>query len=449
MNPPIILASQSPHRKKLLRQVGLRFKTVVSHAQESNQTNKGCAYLVKYNALKKAKEVASRLKKGIVISADTVVCTRGRRIIGKPRNLKEAKRNLRTISQYPQWLYTGVAIIDVENKKTLVSSEKTKIIMTSLTDQEIKRYYQKTSPFDKAGGFDIEGRGALFIKRIEGCYYNVIGLPLAKLRMMLKTFGVNLLTLTMCFFLFGCVHHEYNLATQQQEAYLISTEREVAVGESVARHIEEQFTMSTDLDLNARVSAIAKRIVEVCDRKELVYTVRIIDHEDEVNAFALPGGFIYIFKELIDKTDSDDEIAGVIAHEIGHITARHAIKRMQAQHGYNLLMALSVATGQGQMAGGVHLAFASVVSAYSRQDEMEADTLAVRYLQRAGYDPMAIATFLEKLLEISASRPSRSFSYWRTHPYTSQRIAMVTKKASGEMSFRDYIRLTQEEEKYQ
>jgi septum formation protein len=447
MNHQIILASQSPHRKKLLRQAGLRFRTVVSRAQETNETSKGCAYLVKGNALKKAKEVAGRLKRGIVISADTVVCTRGGHIIGKPRDLKEAKRNLKKISRHPQWLYTGVAIIDIEKKKTLVSFEKTKIMMTSLTDQEIDHYYQKTSPFDKAGGFDIEGRGALFIKRIEGCYYNVIGLPLAKLRVMLKSFGINLLSLMMCVLLFGCVHHEYNLATQQQETYLVSTEREIAVGESVARHIEEQFTINTDLDLNERVSKIAERITAVCDRTELVYTVRIIDHEEEVNAFALPGGFIYLFKKLIDNTDSDDEIAGVIAHEIGHITARHAIKRMQAQHGYNLLMALSVATGQGHMAGGVHLAFASVISAYSRQDEMEADTLAVRYLERAGYDPMAIATFLEKLLEINANRPSRSFSYWRTHPYTSQRIAIVTKKASGEMSFRDYIRLTQEEEK--
>lgn len=449
MKPPIILASQSPHRKKLLKQIGLRFKTMTSHVQESSQTNKGCAYLVKRNALKKAEDVAGRLKKGIVISADTVVCVQGRQMIGKPRNLKEAKRNLKKISRRPQWLYTGVAIMDVEKKKTLVSFEKTKIMMTPLTDQEIESYYKKTSPYDKAGGFDIEGRGALFIKRIEGCYYNVIGLPLAKLRVMLKTFGVNLLTLILCFLLFGCVHHEYNLATQQEEMYLISTEREIAVGESIARHIEDQFTLNTDVDLNDRVSKIAERIASVCDRKELVYTVRIIDHEEEVNAFALPGGFVYLFKELIDKTDSDDEIAGVLAHEIGHITARHAIKRMQAQHGYNLLMALSVATGQGHMASGVSLAFASVISAYSRQDEIEADTLAVRYLERAGYDPMAIATFLEKLLEISANRPSRSFSYWRTHPYTSQRIATVTKKASGEMSFRDYIRLTQEEENYQ
>lgn len=151
------------------------------------------AALVKHNALLKARAVASRIKKGIVVGADTIVYAGRRRIIGKPRDLKEAKKILKILFSGPQWVYTAVAVIDVASNKTLLDYEKTKIYMHKLSEEEINRYHGITSPLDKAGGFDIEGRGGLFIRRIEGCYSNVIGLPMAKLRLMLKKVGVALL----------------------------------------------------------------------------------------------------------------------------------------------------------------------------------------------------------------------------------------------------------------
>ena len=189
----IILASASPQRKKLLKAAGIKFIVRPSHSHEIHKVTNNCAALVKHNALLKAKAVARRVKSGVVIGADTIVYAGHGRVIGKPRDLKEAKKILKVLFSGPQWVYTGVAVIDVEKRKTFVDYEKTKIAMHRLSDDEIDRYHEITTPLDKAGGFDIEGRGGLFIRRIEGCYSNVIGLPMAKLRLMLKKAGVSLL----------------------------------------------------------------------------------------------------------------------------------------------------------------------------------------------------------------------------------------------------------------
>ncbi len=187
----IILASQSKQRQKLLRQIGLRFVSAKSGAKEDMTLKSGCADLVMDNALKKAKDVAKRYRSGIVIAADTVVLS-GKKIIGKPKDLDDAFKTLKLISRRPQWVYTGMAVIDIDNKKTLADYEKTKIYMYRLSDRQIRNYFRKVSPLDKAGSFDIQGLGSIFINRIEGCFNNVIGLPLAKLAKMLKKIDIDL-----------------------------------------------------------------------------------------------------------------------------------------------------------------------------------------------------------------------------------------------------------------
>ena len=188
----IILASASAQRRKLLEGAGIKIKVYPSRVHEKHVITTTCAALVKHNALLKAEDVASRLNKGIVIGADTVVYAGGK-LIGKPKDLADAKRILKILFSRPQWVYTGVAVIDAATGRRVVDYEKTKVFMHRLSDDEIARYHRKTTPLDKAGGFDIEGRGGLFIRRIEGCYSNVIGLPMAKLRMMLKKLGIALL----------------------------------------------------------------------------------------------------------------------------------------------------------------------------------------------------------------------------------------------------------------
>lgn len=189
----LILASASPQRRKLMKILGLPFTVCPSRAQEITQVTKGCAHLVQINALRKAQEVAQRLREGIVIGSDTVVYLSQGRLVLKPRDLKEAKKNLKELMSKPHWVYSGLAVIDTHTGRTELGWEKTKVFMNRISDQEIDRYHQLVSPLDKAGGFDIEGKGALFIPRIEGCYFNVVGLPLAKLVKLLKKFGVNAL----------------------------------------------------------------------------------------------------------------------------------------------------------------------------------------------------------------------------------------------------------------
>jgi len=189
----LILASASPQRRKLMKILGLAFIVRPSNAKEITTITNGCAHLVKTNALLKALEVAHRMRQGIVIGSDTVVYSSKGRLILKPRNMKEAKKNLKELMAAPHWVYSGVAVIDAASGRREVGWEKTRVFMTKISDQMIDRYHKFVSPLDKAGGFDIEGKGALFIPRIEGCYFNVVGLPLAKLASMLKKFGVNAL----------------------------------------------------------------------------------------------------------------------------------------------------------------------------------------------------------------------------------------------------------------
>lgn len=190
MNRTIILASRSKARQELLKQIGLKFKVAKSNVKEISKHNGACADLVKENALRKAQDVAGRLRSGIVIGADTVVWA-GNRIIGKPKNMKDAIETLKLLSKKPQWVYTGIAVVDINNARTFVDYEKTKIYMYHLTGRQIRNYFKRVSPLDKSGSFDIQGLGSIFIDRIEGCFYNVVGLPLAKLARLLNKAGVD------------------------------------------------------------------------------------------------------------------------------------------------------------------------------------------------------------------------------------------------------------------
>jgi len=189
----IILASGSQQRRKLLELAGIKFSVEKSHASEKEKIASSCAALVKENALAKAREVACRHKGALVIGADTVVYAGAKQLILKPKDYQDAKRILKLLFSRPTWVYTGIAIIDARTGRMLIGYEKTKVYMSRLNDQEIDSYHKKMHPFDKAGGFDIEGVGSLFIHRIEGCYTNVIGLPMAKLFSMLKKMGVKVL----------------------------------------------------------------------------------------------------------------------------------------------------------------------------------------------------------------------------------------------------------------
>lgn len=187
----IILASTSPRRLELLRGLGLKVKVVSSRVKESKFSIKNPEKLVKTLALIKAQEVARRTKDGLVIGADTVVVLKGK-ILGKPKDSKEAKSMLRKLSGRTHEVLTGLAVIDASSGKTIGDFVRTGVKFRKLTDKEIANYVTSDKPFDKAGAYAIQEKAGLFIEKIDGCYFNVVGLPLARLTEILKKFDVTL-----------------------------------------------------------------------------------------------------------------------------------------------------------------------------------------------------------------------------------------------------------------
>jgi predicted Zn-dependent protease len=155
------------------------------------------------------------------------------------------------------------------------------------------------------------------------------------------------------------------------------------------------------------------------------YSFNVIE-EKEINAVSLPGGFVYCFQGLVDTVANDDELACVLAHEVGHIVAKHSIKKLQATMGYMLLRIAAIQIPQTQGLGqGIDLAFEEILLGYSREDELLADRLSVRYATEAGFDAKAMVSFLKKLRQIDLKKPPRPKGYARTHPYILDRIRVV------------------------
>lgn len=436
----IILASKSKARAKILNNLGIKFKVLPSGVKEHKELKNSPRTTVKANALLKAREVAGRLKDGIVIGCDTLVWQNGK-VFGKPANLKKARQMLKKLSSKPHHLYTGIAIIDIKHKKEVVDVEETKITMEPLSDKEINGYFKKVSPLDKAGGFDIQGLGGLFIKRIEGCYFNVVGLPISKLYCLLKKIGVSLLIFLCSLTFFGCAT-EFNVGTSKEDWMMYSSDKEVSMGDSLSKQIEANYIMINDPQLNERLVKVGEKISAVCDRKELLYRFRVIEDKKDpeiVNAVSLPGGYVYIFKNLMKVADTDDELAAVLGHEVGHIVARHAIKRLQAIWGYNILTVLAAGTRNPELAQGAQLAYLQLLMGYSQEDELLADKLGARYTKRAGYNPQAMLTFLEKLKKRHKKEEAQPLSYFRTHPYISERVRVVKEELGEKVSFEDFI----------
>jgi len=188
----IILASASPRRRELLEGIGLKFRVEPSNYAEARKAHLRPDELARSISLEKAKIVASHHQNALVIAADTFIVFEGK-ILGKPDTETEARRMLETISGKSHSVITGFTIIDTENNKALSRSVETKVYMKKMTPGEIDDYVKSKEPLDKAGGYAIQGLGSVIVEKIEGDYFNVIGLPLNALAESLKEFGVNIL----------------------------------------------------------------------------------------------------------------------------------------------------------------------------------------------------------------------------------------------------------------
>lgn len=189
---PIILASASPRRKDLLKQIGINFEIDPSNYQEERNLNLEPHELAKYLSLQKAKDVAARHKNSIIIAADTFVVFEGK-VIGKPSSKEEAREMLSKMSGKLHSVVTGFTIIDTGTNKIVSKAVETKIYFKNLNEEEINSYVDSKEPMDKAGAYAIQGLGGILIDKIEGDYYNVVGLPLAVLVEELKNFGIKVL----------------------------------------------------------------------------------------------------------------------------------------------------------------------------------------------------------------------------------------------------------------
>tara|TARA_B100002052_G_scaffold294209_1_gene318616 strand:- start:2336 stop:2929 length:594 start_codon:yes stop_codon:yes gene_type:complete len=174
-----ILASKSPRRKSMLKKIGLKFKTVPSDISENVDFNLSPQNLAKYLSNKKAKKVSEEFKNKIIIGADTIVSLDGM-VYGKPRNRNENYKMLKSISGKTHNVVTGVSII--HEKKGLIKtfSQTTKVSVRNIPNDELLYYIDNFSTLDKAGGYGIQDWFSVWIKKIDGCYYNVMGLPLSK-----------------------------------------------------------------------------------------------------------------------------------------------------------------------------------------------------------------------------------------------------------------------------
>ena len=188
----IILASASPRRKELLERIGLRFEVEPSNYEEDMNSGLEPHELTQKISLEKAEAVASKCKDAIVIAADTFFVFGGQ-ILGKPHTEEDARKMLETISGNSHSVITGFSIIDTGKNKTLSKSVETKVYIRKLTMAEIDAYVKSKEPLDKAGAYAIQGLRAVIVERIEGDYFNVVGLPLSALVEALKEFGINIL----------------------------------------------------------------------------------------------------------------------------------------------------------------------------------------------------------------------------------------------------------------
>jgi len=188
MNSRLILASKSPRRSELLRQVGLEFEVVPSMVEENFVQGESPQEHVIRLAQAKARDVASKYPERWVIAADTIVCIGGS-ILGKPKNREEAMQMLLLLSGEEHQVLTGFAVCHLAKGEADKEAVQTAVKMKNLTPAEMEWYVQTGEPFDKAGGYAIQGIGSFMIESIRGSYTNVVGLPLCELIQMLKGLG--------------------------------------------------------------------------------------------------------------------------------------------------------------------------------------------------------------------------------------------------------------------
>jgi len=226
-----------------------------------------------------------------------------------------------------------------------------------------------------------------------------------------------------------------NPASKKQDFVLMSEQQELNLGQKAAAQVASQMTLMPENDpLVKYVNKVGQRVAAVSDRPELFYRFHVVD-DTTINAFALPGGYIYIYRGLLIHMNSEAELAAVLAHEVGHVTARHAVQRYTQAQLYQVgAMVTSIFVPVPQVAGQLSDLIANaVISGYGRQAELQSDELSIRYIAKAGYDVEATKSILETLKRLddldskikedtTGKRPEKYHGAFASHPETKKRI---------------------------
>jgi len=225
-----------------------------------------------------------------------------------------------------------------------------------------------------------------------------------------------------------------NPVTRKRELNFISEEREISLGRNASYSISQQYGVYNNTDLENYVNKVGQQLVNVSDRTSIPYEFHVVDIPI-LNAFALPGGYVYITRGLLAELENEAQLASVLGHEIGHVCARHSASQLSEQLGYQLLTLAALATpGAREMAPVAAALTQSITLGYSREKESQADSMGLTYMYRAGYDPMEMSTFLSRLSRM-AQGPAGYGVYTSTHPDIFERISATHNEAKQIVGF--------------
>lgn len=225
----------------------------------------------------------------------------------------------------------------------------------------------------------------------------------------------------------GCASTGVN----QGDFNLLSIEEEWQLGQRLERDLAEKLRLVNDRSAVAYVNRVGQRIVDQTEMRDLPWKFHIVA-DDEINAFNIPGGHVYVNTGLVRAADNVAEFTGVLSHEIAHGVARHGTEQLTRAHGLSIVASLAL----GENPAVYEQILAQIVGTgalakFSRNAEREADRLGVTFMSRAGYDPLGMATMFEKLLQRRRSQPGAVAQFFSTHPLTEERIRDVRAQAAG------------------
>lgn len=212
---------------------------------------------------------------------------------------------------------------------------------------------------------------------------------------------------------------------------LISIEEEWQLGQQLSQEVASQVRLNNDAAVNAYVRNMGQRIVSQMPApyNQLPWQFHVVN-DPSINAFAIPGGHVYVHTGLIANADNAAELAGVMGHEISHVVARHSTEQISRQYGLSMIAGLVLGQNPGVLAQlAAQIAAGGAMASFSREAEREADEIGIQAMAAAGYNPIGMATMFEELLEQRQGQPGRVAQFFSTHPLTEDRIRWARQRA--------------------